>query len=231
MVTVDTPAVELERGEAEGATTLTVRLNRPEKRNALDLETVRALRNLLGELHEEPGPALLLTGAGPVTTAGADVAVIGSDDDDARAEFVAATNRLLHLVETYPRPTVMAVEGAAVGIGFQLAVAADFAVLGADATFLKPEIEYGVFSAYSTAMLEHRFGAQVAKEIALAGREIDPERALEWGIATDVVPGGEAEPRATALLDDLAGHEAGAYRATKAALTFEADPEAFENYP
>lgn len=227
MVTADTPHVEIEETES----TLTVRLNRPEKRNALNLELTKGLKDTLERLHEDPEKGVLLTGNGSVTTAGADVSIVGGDDDAKKRELTGTINDIYELIEGYPQPTVMAAKGAAVGAGFQLAITADFAVLGEETTFLKPEIEYGVFSGYSTRMLEHYFGAQVAKEIALAGNEIPPQRALEWGMVTDVVPEYKVEERAESLLERLVDYEPGAYRVTKEALSFDAQPADFDNYP
>jgi len=80
-------------------------------------------------------------------------------------------------------------------------------------------------------MLAHYFGAQVAREVALAGNEIDPERALEWGMVTDVAPEPEVEDRARSLLDRLVEFDSEAYRITKDALRFDATPSDFEDYP
>jgi enoyl-CoA hydratase/carnithine racemase len=227
MVTANTPHIEIE----ETDTALMVRLNRPEKRNALNLEVTRSLKYLFEQLHDNPEKGVLLTGNGSVTTAGADVAVIGGDDDTKKNDLIATINDIYKLIEGYPRPTVMAAKGAAVGAGFHLAITADFAVLGEETTFLKPEIEYGVFSEYSTRMLKHYFGAQIAKEIALAGNEILPEQALEWGMVTDIVPDSEVEDYAWSLLERLVDYDSNAYRMTKEALSFGAEPTDFDSYP
>ena len=227
MVEANTTQIEVD----EEPSVLTVRLNRPDKRNALNLDLTKGLKELFEQLHEDPEKGVLLTGNGPVTTAGADVAVVGGDDDAKKRELTGTINEIYQLIESYPRPTVMAAKGAAVGAGFQLAIVSDFAVLGEETTFLKPEIEYGVFSGYSTRMLEHYFGAQVAKEIALAGNEISPQRALEWGMVTDVVAESEVEERARSVLDELVDFDPDAYRVTKEALRFDAGPADFEDYP
>lgn len=227
MVEANTTQIEVD----EEPSVLTVRLNRPDKRNALNLDLTKGVKELFERLHDDPEKGVLLTGNGPVTTAGADVAVVGGDDDAKKRELTGTINEIYQLIESYPRPTVMAAKGAAVGAGFQLAIVSDFAVLGEETTFLKPEIEYGVFSGYSTRMLEHYFGAQVAKEIALAGNEISPQRALEWGMVTDVVPESEVEERARSLLDRLVEFDSDAYRVTKEALRFDAGPSDFDDYP
>lgn len=227
MVSANTPHIETE----ETDTTLTIRLDRPDKRNALNLELVKGLKDLLDQLHENPEKGILLTGSGPVTTAGADVSIVGGDDDEKKRELTGTIDDVYYLFQNYPRPTVMAAKGAAVGAGFQFSVISDFAVLGEETTFLKPEIEYGVFSGYSTGMLEHYYGAQAAKEIALAGRQIEPQRALELGMAYDVVPEAEVEERAFSLLEELSEYDHDAFEVTKEELSFTASPSDFSNYP
>ena len=227
MVEANTPQIELDEAES----VLAVRLNQPGKRNALNLELTKGLKDLFERLHKDPERGILLTGNGPVTTAGADISIVGGDDDAKKRELIGTINEIYQLIESYPRPTVMAAKGAAVGAGFQLAIVSDFAVLGEETTFLKPEIEYGVFSGYSTRILEYYFGAQIAREVALAGDEISPQRALEWGMVTDVVPGSEVEERARSLLDRLVDFDAEAYRVTKDALRFDAAPADFDDYP
>lgn len=209
----------------------TIAFDRPEKRNALDVDLVEELLDELDAADEEAEDALLFTGHGPVTTAGADTDVVGGDDDAAKRALVEGVNEVYAFLVNYPRPTVMAVKGAAIGAGFQLAVACDFAVAGADAALSKPEIAYGVFSGYSTRMLKADFGAQVAREIALHGERIPPEQALEWGIVSDVVPSDEVEDQATDLVETLAEYDAGAYEHTKAALRFQGSPDDYDNYP
>lgn len=209
----------------------TISFDRPEKRNALDVPLVEDLLDELAAAEDDGEDAILFTGTGPVTTAGADTSVVGGDDDAAKRALVEGVNDVYAFLARYPRPTVMAVKGAAIGAGFQLAVACDFAVAAEDAALSKPEIGYGVFSGYSTRMLKSAFGTNVAREIALRGEEIPPERALEWGIVSDVVPTDAVEDRARELVELLAGYDPAAYEHTKGALSFEGAPEDFGNYP
>lgn len=209
----------------------TIAFDRPEKRNALDVPLVEDLRAELDDAEADGNDAILFTGTGPVTTAGADTSVVGGDDDAAKRALVEGVNDVYAFLARYPRPTVMAVKGAAIGAGFQLAVACDFAIAGDDAVLSKPEIGYGVFSGYSTRMLKHALGANIAREIALRGEEIPPERALEWGVVSDVVSSDAVDERAHELVTTLAEYDDAAYKHTKAALSFDGSPADFENYP
>jgi enoyl-CoA hydratase/carnithine racemase len=210
---------------------VTVRFDRPDKRNALDVELVTELLDVLDDLGAAGTEGILFTGRGPVTTAGADTDIVGGDDDAAKRDLVEGVNAVYEFLGDYRRPTVMAVKGAAIGAGFQLAVSCDFAVAGADAALSKPEIGYGVFSGYSTRMLAQTFGANVAREIALRGESISPERALEWGVVSEVVPSDDVEPTARDLLETLVGYDPTVYERTKNALQFDGAPGDFENYP
>ncbi len=215
----------------EHAGYVTVRFDRPHKRNALDVGLVTELLDVLGDLGEAETEGILFTGRGPVTTAGADTDIVGGDDDVAKRELLEGVNALYEFLGDYRRPTVMAVKGAAIGAGFQLAVSCDFAVAGSDAALSKPEIGYGVFSGYSTRMLREAVGSNVAREIALRGEQIPPERALEWGVVSEVVPSDEVDAAARDLLETLVGYDPEVYARTKDALAFDASPADFENHP
>lgn len=189
------------------------------------------LRDLLTQLHEEQEQGVLFTGRGPVTTAGADTAIVDGDDDGKKRQLIDGMNDIYALLQSYPRPTVMAAKGAAVGGGFQLAVLCDFTIAGEETKLLKPEIKYGVFSGYSTTLLKDTLGRRAAQEIALRGDSIAPERALALGIVSEVVSEESVEDCARDLASQLVCHDPTAYAKTKGALEPEFDPLDFENYP
>lgn len=227
MVDTDAESVTV----TEDGDVLVIELDRPDKRNALNVELITSLRDLLSELNDDPERGILLTGNGSVTTAGADTAIVGGDDERRKRELIEGINEVYEQLEAYPRPTVMAAKGGAVGAGFQLAMVCDFTVAGEETKLLKPEIKYGVASGYSTAMLETAVGGNVAREIALKGDAIPPERALEWGIVSDVVPEANVEDRARELLDQLVDYDPAAYAKTKEVLRSGIERDDFENYP
>lgn len=224
---VDSQSLTVEENDG----VVTVEFDRPNKRNALNVEMVTDLRDVLMELQQKSKHAIFLTGKGPVTTAGADTAVVGGDDDEQKRTLIKGINEIYELLQSHPRPTVMAAKGAAVGAGFQLAVICDFTIAGVETDLLKPEIKYGVFSGYSTAMLEVAVGGNVAREIALKGDTIPPKQALEWGIVSDIVPEAEVEDHARELVHQLSGYDSTAYAKTKETLGFDLELEDFENYP
>lgn len=216
---------------SEGENVTTVTFDRPEKRNALTVEGVRELDAYLSDSSQEPDNGIVFTGTGPVTCAGADTDIVGGSDEKKKGQLLEALNGAYETLQTYPRPTVMAANGAAIGAGFQLAATCDFTIAGKETTLSKPEVEYGVFSGYSTAALQDSVGSNVAREIALKGTPIKPQQAREWGIVSEVVPEEDVESRARELCEDLSRYDKTAYEKTKQALVFEGSPGDFERYP
>lgn len=223
MVSVESSVLELE----ETGEFIEVRLNRPEKRNAINVELLDSLLNVFNTLAEEDPQGVLLTGRGSITCAGADrEAVLATPEPNLTKRF----HELHHTVHTYPGATVMACKGAAIGAGFQLAVACDFAILGEGTIFSKPEIEYGLTQPYSVEMIAHIMSPQVAKEVNLVGTPIEPERARELGLAFDVVAPDEVETVAEDLLQRLLEYDVDVYAAIKEMVTFDTHPDTYERY-
>jgi enoyl-CoA hydratase/carnithine racemase len=227
MVASDTTTIAIEETDEIAV----IKFNRPDYRNAFNLQLIEDFYNVLSELNKGANKGLLLTGEGPVTTAGADTSIVGGDDDDKKNKLTGRINDIYELIHDYPRPTVMAVKGAAIGAGFQLALSVDFSVIGEESKLLKPEIEYGVFSEYSTRMIADQTSKNIAREIALAGNSISPEQALQWGLVTQVVPESKVESEARELLNELASYDSTCYQKTKESLAFSRDVSEFENYP
>ena len=181
----------------------TVRLNRPDKLNAVDDELLAELVETLSDLHEEPGDGLVITGAGRATCAGRDVDLVSDPD----YEMSDLTLRQEELLATYPRPTAVAAKGAAVGMGFHMALDCDFVVLGKETHFSYPEIDHNIERPIVIDKLEAYVGPGVAKEIVMGGEPIDPRRAYDLGLVNDLVPEDEVEARTHDLLRTVVGHD------------------------
>jgi enoyl-CoA hydratase/carnithine racemase len=197
----------------------TITLDRPEVRNAID-------RAMVGELHEalaalEPRDdvhALVLRGAGGKAFAsGADIAELR---ERRRLDALRAINGALFArVERFPRPTVAAVVGFALGGGCELALACDFRVAGASSRFGQPEVTLGIVAgAGGTRRLPALVGLAHARRLLLTGAVIDAAEALRVGLVDRVVDDAEV-PRAVAeLLAPVLAAAPEAVRATKRAL-------------
>ncbi|HEX5475738.1 MAG TPA: enoyl-CoA hydratase-related protein [Vicinamibacterales bacterium] len=182
----------------DGIATLTV--DRPGVRNALDLDTVRECRAALDELAAEPGVGVLI-----VTGAGDAAFVSGADINDIRARtrddgLAAINSTLFAQVERFPRPTIAAVNGYALGGGCELALACDIRVAADTAKFGQPELGLGIIpGAGATQRLPRIVGMGWAKRLVLTGEIIDAAQALQIGLVTAVMPAGQLQVRAREL--------------------------------
>jgi enoyl-CoA hydratase len=163
---------------SESVATLTI--DRPEVKNALDLETVNAIRAALQTLATDAGVGILI-----ITGGGEAAFVSGADINDIRArgrdEGLAAINSSLFAeIERFPRPTIAAVNGYALGGGCELALACDIRIASDTAKFGQPELGLGIIpGAGATQRLPRIIGMGRAKHLILTGEIIDAKQALK----------------------------------------------------
>jgi enoyl-CoA hydratase/carnithine racemase len=213
---------------AEGVATVT--LSRPEKLNALTFEVYADLRDLLGELpHRGDARVLVLTGQGRGFCSGGDVdAIIGELQRMPAADVLAFTRMsggVVKAMRDCPLPIVAAVNGIAAGAGSVLALASDFRLLARSASFAFLFTRVGLAGADmgSAYLLPRLVGFGRAMELLALGDDVSAERALEIGLATQVVEDDELPAAAEALAHRLADGPAFAYSTTKVLLTRELD--------
>jgi enoyl-CoA hydratase/carnithine racemase len=141
--------------------------------------------------------AAVLVGRGRAFTAGMDVHVLhGLNAGSARA-LITDLCGAIDAVHRAPFPVVAAIHGACLGAGFELALACDFRIAAADASFGLPEVRVGVPSVIQAALLPALIGPGRAAEMLLLAERVDAARALTWGLVTRVV-----EPAALAAAVD-----------------------------
>ncbi len=177
----------------------TVSLNRPERRNALSDALLTELASAFTELRDDAGVrVVVVTGAGPVFSAGADAGLrSGMSAEERRqvfanrkSQFRRLFERANSLLEGLEQPTIAMVNGHAVGGGWGLALACDFRIAAAEAQFWIPEVDLGVpLGVGSTARFVRLVGPARAKEIILECRRYSAAEALALGLVTRVVPG------------------------------------------
>ena len=183
---------------SESIATLTI--DRPDVKNALDRATVNAFRAALRSLADDERAGVLV-----ITGAGESAFVSGADINDIRArgrdEGLAAINSTLFTeVERFPRPTIAAVNGYALGGGCELALACDIRIASDTAKFGQPELGLGIIpGAGATQRLPRIVGMGRAKHLILTGDIIDAKQALEIGLVTAVAPPGQLAVRAREL--------------------------------
>jgi len=183
---------------------LTVRLARPEARNALTEEMIVGLRQALEHAAaDDHVQAVVLTGSGEAFCAGADIARFDSDPDPRRFRFEShRLTELVGLVERIEKPVVAAVNGVAVGLGVQLALACDLRVGGGSARFAFTEGKLGLLPTHGgVARLVKLVGLSRARDLLLGSATVDAQRALELGLLTEVVPDDELAAAARRLVE------------------------------
>jgi len=192
-------------------------MNRPEKRNALNSELTKALLENLEEADRAEGVGcVVLTGAGQGFCAGADLTEFKGLQDPRAAEERAELTMQLHLAfSRISKPIVTAINGAAMGGGAGLAIAADIAVMARSAKLGYPEARHGIVAAIVMANLVRQVGRKAAFELVALGEPIDAERALELGMVNRVVAEHELMPQALAYAEKLAAVARPAMRETK----------------
>ena len=210
-----------------------VRLNRPEKRNAIDLAMFHALIDAGEALGVDPTlRAVVLSGEGRSFCAGLDLTAFAPTDGKgglggAPVASGALARRDGHLVSVAQQavtvwsalavPVIAAVHGHALGGGLQLALAADIRIVAPDAQMSVLEIRWGLIPDMTgTQVLPGLVGADVAKELTFTGRVVTGEEALRIGLATRL--SGTPHPDALALAREIAGKSPSAIRAAKALI-------------
>ncbi|WP_175459804.1 enoyl-CoA hydratase/isomerase family protein [Natronorubrum sediminis] len=202
MRTNATDLVEFDRSEE----LLEVRLNRPDKLNALNPEMVQGLHDAFTRVSDERGLGVVITGSGRVTCAGMDTEIVSGDYSE-YPDLHATLQEVYQLVETHPGPVAIAGRGALVGAGVIISLSCEFVVLGEDVTFAIPEVKYDIASSQAADRLPEVVGRRAAAELLLTGEEVDPERARSLGLATDVVPSDAVEDRTRELIATVGEHD------------------------
>jgi enoyl-CoA hydratase len=181
--------VSLVVARSDGVAVLT--LDRPEKRNALTIEMRYELARLLVELEEDAAVgALVVTGSGSAFCSGMDVTQFGGELGN-RRRIVESSIAAFGTFGRFPKPVVAAVNGPAIAGGFALALLSDIRLAGTSARFGFGELPAGVPPSYAAARAA--LPAALARDLALTGRIVASDEALELAIVSEVV-----EPEALA---------------------------------
>ena len=165
-----------------------VTVNRPEKRNALDLPTVEEFHAALAAIAKANCAAFIVTGAGDKSfVAGADINAIKARR---RNDALAGINsKLMSAIENHDAVAIAAVNGFALGGGCELALSCDLRIASENAVFGLPEPTLGIIpAAGGTQRLPRVVGLGRAKEMILTGAQWNARKALDYGLVSDVVP-------------------------------------------
>ncbi|MFD0112537.1 enoyl-CoA hydratase-related protein [Streptomyces sp. NPDC058320] len=206
---------------------LRIVISRPERRNALDPDSMVEMARVIGDAHTDPDiRVIVLTGAGTAFCAGGDlVAVVGQPPET----VMEAANALIWAVVASPIPVVAAVNGPAIGYGVALACAADLVYAAREAHFAMPFTSLGLMpDGGSSALVAATVGRARAAELALLGEPISAAEAQAIGLVARAVPGADLDAHVQAVVERLSARPRRAIELTKQALTA-ASLSAFED--
>ena len=202
---------------------LTLTLNRPDKRNAInDAMMVTLIDAIDGAGRDEAVRAIVLAGAGDNFCGGADIVARNAPDGrrpragSIQRRLPSQAHRLIPLIATVQTPVVCAVQGWAAGIGLALALAADVTIASQEARFWAPFAERG-FTPDSgmTWLLPRRIGEVRARQMLLLGRVVAGPEAVDWQLIDSCVPAAELPLAIDTVARQLAGSATVAIGLTK----------------
>lgn len=196
---------------------LTLTLNRPERRNAVDPELLSSLAEALRSDGARAG-AVILRGAGDEAfSAGYDLSRLTGTPADLDADrFIGEAASALRAC---PAPVIARLTGHCHGAGVELALNCDLRIASPALRMSVPAVSLGVVYRYQfVARLVQTCGVARAADLLLAMPELDAEAAYRWGLVTDVVPASEIDDRVHGLAENLASSPRSAVHGTKASL-------------
>ena len=204
----------------------TILMDRPQVRNALSPQLLEDLSTAFSDCHtEKRAQAVVLTGSGDHFCSGLDLQVLRQisqmSEVDAMPEWFSAWQRLTELLEQmlrFPKPIVAAVDGAALGAGFGLALACDLIVPAKQASFAAMAVRRGLVGGATAALLSFRLGGSVAARLLLTGQAIDADEAYRLGMCQPPVPSEQIWVAASELARQCTHAPREAVQATKRLL-------------
>jgi methylglutaconyl-CoA hydratase len=202
--------------EADGVATVT--LNRPDKRNAISFQLVDELMAALDETERSPAQVLILTGAGKAFCAGMDLDELKSLLGKTHEENVKDSARMAAMFRRlydFPKPTIAAVNGAAIAGGTGLATMCDFTLAVPEAKFGYTEVRIGFVPAIVSSILVWQVGHKIARDLLLSGRIFDAAEAQRFGLVNEVVTADWLMARAREFAVRLLESSPSSVRATK----------------
>lgn len=207
------------RQDQDGVATLT--LNRPQARNSLSQEMLRALLDAFAAIRADASVrVVILAGAGPAFCAGHDLKELRAEGFERgfTEQLFADCAELMQAIVRLPQPVIARVHGVATAAGCQLVASCDLAVAADDARFATPGVNIGLFCSTPMVALSRNVAPKQAMQMLLTGEMIDAPTALRFGLINQTVPAAELESSALALARQLAA---------KSSLTLAIGKEAF----
>lgn len=194
-----------------------VKINRPDKLNALNAKTLEELKTLFISIKEDDNiSVIIVTGAGEKAfVAGADISELSMLDGTTGNEFSLRGQEVFNIIENLGKPVIAAVNGFALGGGCELALACHIRLASSNAKFSQPEVNLGVIPGYGgTQRLTRLVNSGRAAEMILTGDMIDAEEAYRIGLVNKVYPPDELMHKALEMGEKITSKGQTAVRAS-----------------
>ena len=197
-----------------------ITMNRPEALNALSSAVFADLTKALDQVeHDDDVYVVIITGAGRAFVAGADIGEMAHMNVEEGLSFSELGNGLLMRVDMFPKPTIAAVNGFALGGGCELSLACDIRIASEKAKFGQPEVGLGIIPGFGgTQRMARIIGTGPAMELIFTADTIDAKQAEKIGMVNHVVPAEELMDAAIAMAEKIASKAQVAIRTSKMAL-------------
>ena len=196
----------------------TLTFNRPEKRNALSSQMIGEILAALDEIEKSDALVVIITAAGKAFCAGMDLDELKSLTEKSHADNVSDSRRMAHLFRRlydFPKPTIAAVNGAAIAGGAGLATMCDFTLAVPEAKLGYTEVRIGFVPAIVSSVLVWQVGHKIARDLLLTGRIFDAAEAYRYGLVNEVVPAEHLPARTRELASQLMENSPSSLRLTK----------------
>jgi len=207
--------------EQDGAV-VTITLNNPDMRNAFLDDMHEGMREIWWDLAENDSVrAVIVTGAGKAFSAGGDIPsfIKSYEDPDYRRRSLRGARRLMEAQAEFPKPVIAAINGAAVGLGCNVALMSDIVYMAESAFIADTHVSIGLVCGDGGAVFwPLLMGLLRCKEYLLTGDRIPAAKAVELGLANAAVPDAELMDKARAMAERLAAMPRQAIQETKRAL-------------
>lgn len=190
-------------------------LNRPEKRNALNLSIIRELLKALQKAYAEPHlKAIIFQGSGTNFCSGLDL----NEAKDASSALYEEAGQLLLLIYHAPVTTLCVVHGATFAGGIGIMGASDYVIASSEASFCLPEVKLGLIPALVICLLKRQLAPRFIRELSLIGVPINSERAKEIGLINQIVAPKLLQEELTSLVEKLSKNSFSAMKHLKKLL-------------
>jgi methylglutaconyl-CoA hydratase len=199
----------------------TITLNRPDKRNALSFQMLDELVSALDETEASEALVVIVTGAGRTFCAGMDLEELKSLIGKSDTENIQDSHRMARFFRRlydFPKPTIAAVNGAAIAGGTGIATMCDFTLAVPEAKFGYTEVRIGFVPALVSSILVWQVGHKIARDLLLTGRIFDAAEANRYGLVNEIVAPERLLDRARELASQLMANSPSSVRATKQLL-------------